>query len=933
MYRVLTCLGGEHDWRLVVLAGAVCFLASFTAVSLFHRARATHGRVRLTWIITAGTATGCGIWATHFIAMLAYEPGVATAYSVSLTVLSLIAAVTVTSGGLYFAVNGPPPWSPAVAGGIVGAGVACMHYIGMSALELQGRVTWSLDLVLASIVLGIVFGTAALAVAVRRDEWRGTLLAALLLTLAILSHHFTAMGAVEIVPDPTRVIEPYSLSDNSLAIAIAAIVVSVLGMCLVGALSDRRSKAQLHAYSVQLDTALNNMVQGLCMFDAAEGLVLCNQRYIQMYGLSPELTKAGRTLRELLAFRAAAGTFTGDPEQYRSELRAAIDQGQTKRQTTELADGRTISVVNQPMAGGGWVATHEDTTERRKAEKELNRTRTFLNTVIENVPATLLVKDAHDRRYVLVNRSGEEFFGVSRDEMIGKTAHQLFSKSAADEIVARDTEALQSRQQLLVHEHPVETPRKGVRHVISKRLVISGDDGKPQYLLGVLDDVTERKRDQERIAHMAHHDALTDLPNRAAFTERLAFTLERAATSGESFAVLCIDLDRYKEVNDLFGHSVGDAVLREMSKRMLAAAEGAFLARLGGDEFTFISADVAQPSSAAALADRILTAATEDMEVEGSHLQTSLSIGVAVYPADGRDATTLLANADAALYRAKAEGRGSIRFFEADMDKRLRERRALQHDLRSAIANGDFGLHYQPQALIEGRIIGFEALARWRHPSRGMVPPATFIPLAEENGLIIPISEWILREACREAASWPRPLQIAVNLSPVQFRRGDLPGLIHSVLLETGLAPHRLELEITESVLIDDFSRAISILLRIKSLGVRIAMDDFGTGYSSLSYLQAFAFDKIKIDKSFIANIDQNHQSATIVHAVIGLARGLALPVVAEGVETQAELAFLSQTTCDQVQGYFVGRPEPIESYAEVIGRKSDQPRRAAALA
>jgi EAL domain-containing protein (putative c-di-GMP-specific phosphodiesterase class I) len=303
---------------------------------------------------------------------------------------------------------------------------------------------------------------------------------------------------------------------------------------------------------------------------------------------------------------------------------------------------------------------------------------------------------------------------------------------------------------------------------------------------------------------------------------------------------------------------------------------------------------------------------------------------VAIYPTDGRDAMLLLGNADAALYRAKAEGRGSIRFFEADMDKRLRERRALQRELQSALANDELMLHYQPQARIGNSIIGFEALVRWQHPSRGLIPPAAFIPLAEESGLIISIGEWILRKACQEAASWPRPLQIAVNLSPVQFQHGDLPGMVHAVLLETGLSAHRLELEITEGVLIGDFSRALSILCRLKSLGVRIAMDDFGTGYSSLSYLQSFPFDKIKIDQSFVSNLDRSPQSAAIIRAVIGLGRGLNLPVVAEGVETNDQLAFLTREACQEVQGFLVGRPGPIDDYAGLVGRPPNREKKSA---
>jgi diguanylate cyclase (GGDEF)-like protein len=419
---------------------------------------------------------------------------------------------------------------------------------------------------------------------------------------------------------------------------------------------------------------------------------------------------------------------------------------------------------------------------------------------------------------------------------------------------------------------------------------------------------------------MAHHDALTNLPNRAAFNKRLAGMIERAASQGEQLAMLGVDFDRFTEINDMFGHSTGDALLREVSRRLQAAAGGAFLARVGGDQFALIVTGV-QPRTAERLAQCLITAVAEEIEIEGHRLRISFTAGVALFPADGLDAATLIRNADAALSRAKAQARGSIRFFQAEMDERVRDRRALQHDLRSAIARRELVLHYQPQALIGGDIVSFEALVRWKHGARGLLSPGEFIPLAEESGQMVSLGEWILREACREAASWPKPLQIAINLSPIQFQHGDVVGLVHQILLETGLTPGRLVLEITEGALIGEFSRAVSILRRLKALGVRIAMDDFGTGYSSLSYLQSFPFNKIKIDRAFIANIHSNPQSATIVRAVIGLGRSLDLSVVAEGVETEAQLAFLRQEGCDEVQGYLIGCPLPIENYAELIGR------------
>ena len=914
MYRILSCLTVEHDWRLVVLAALICFLASLAAVSLFHRALSTRGRTRATWVLTAGVVTGCGIWATHFIAMLAYEPGVATAYDVGLTAASLVAAAVVTSTGLGVAASGSSRWHALLGGGIVGGGIACMHYTGMSALQLPGHLSWSPPLVVASIALGIVFGAGALLAATHRNDLRAMFGAALLLALAIVSHHFTAMGAVEIMPDPARAFSAMTLEPTTLALAIAGVTVTMLALGVAGTVVDER----FHDQRARLDAALNNMRHGLLMFDADGQLLLYNRRYLEMHGLPAHLANARCGYRELLQMRVAAGTFNRDPDEFIAGMQ---ERRKVDADVMELPDGRTISIRNTSVEGGGWVASLEDVTERLRAEKELEHTKTFLDTVIENVPATLVVKDASDLTYKLINRAGEALFGLPREQMIGKTTHGVFAGEQADAIAARDKEVLESGEQLLVENVPVQTPHRGRRLVTSKRLAIPGDDGAPRYMLGVIEDVTERRKAEERIAHMAHHDALTDLPNRSAFNEHMASTLARAAKSGESFAVLCLDLDRFKEINDLFGHAIGDELLREFSRQLKEGAGDAFLGRLGGDEFVLIQADGMQPAGAAALAERLLAAVANDLDVDGNLLRVGLSVGLAIYPSDGADAAALIGNADAALYRAKAQGRGTICFFEAGMDQRLRERRELLQELRTAVPRNELVLHYQPQAKIGDKIIGFEALVRWNHPVRGMIAAGAFIPVAEESGLILPIGEWILREACREAASWPRPLQVAVNLSPAQFHHGDLPGLVHSVLLETGLTPGRLTLEITEGVLIGDFSRATSILRRLKSLGVRIAMDDFGTGYSSLSYLHSFPFDKIKIDRAFIANLDSNPQSAAIVRAVIALARGLDLPVIAEGVETEGQLAFLSREACSEIQGYLLGKPQAIVDYDDVVGR------------
>jgi diguanylate cyclase (GGDEF)-like protein/PAS domain S-box-containing protein len=720
-------------------------------------------------------------------------------------------------------------------------------------------------------------------------------------------------------------------------LALAGLICFLAALGIINLFRRARAAA---SHSRLFEVALNNMSQGLLMFDGEDRLILFNQRYCEMYGLDPASMRIGSGFAEQFRLRKQAGTFAPDLDAYLA--RVMDDSGRFRgnprsgsfltegyeTKPVELPDGRCISVTNQRIPSGGWVSTHSDVTEQRNAERERDRTRAFLNTIVDHVPASLVVKNVHDRRYVLINRAGEKFFGLTREQMIGKTSHEVFDKTQADIIAQRDDELLASSSEMFVNDHPLKTPRKGTRLITNKKVTIRDDGGTPQYFVNVIEDVTGRRRAEARIEYLANHDALTELPNRAAFTRQLEVVVERAEKSGESFAVIYVDLDRFKEVNDIFGHAGGDKALCELARRLQAAAEGALLARMGGDEFTLIVTG-AQPATAELIADRLVAAANEEIEVEGQEFRIGATIGVAIYPTDGADATTLLGNADAALDQAKGDGRGSIRFFEAQMDHLLRARRDLQLDLRSAAACGELKLYFQPQAQLDGgAVVAFETLLRWRHPHRGMIPPSTFIPLAEESGLIIPIGEWVLREACREAADWPNPLQVAVNLSPLQFQHGDLVGLVHSVLLETGLRPNRLELEITENVLIGDFASALSILRRLKMLGVRIAMDDFGTGYSSLSYLQSFPFDKIKIDQTFITNLEHNPQSAAIIRAVIGLGRGLELPVIAEGVETKAQLDFLAREGCDQVQGYVIGRPLPIEEYADLIGRQPAEPKR-----
>ncbi|HLJ01020.1 MAG TPA: EAL domain-containing protein [Bradyrhizobium sp.] len=617
------------------------------------------------------------------------------------------------------------------------------------------------------------------------------------------------------------------------------------------------------------------------------------------------------------ADRAALGTAEG---QFRNEF--VVERGLQKR---IIASNRVIA-RNDRNEPEFLIALFDDITDHKSLSHELENTKKFLELVVDNIPVSLTVEQVRDRRYLLANRSAEAILNRSREEVSGLTSAEIFNTREAKLIIARDEAAIKKRKPI-TEEHPIST-KNGLRLFLTRRVTVLDEAGEPQYLIKTHEDVTDRRQTESRMAHMAYHDGLTDLPNRAAFLQALTQMIEACEETGEEFAVLSIDLDGLNEINDVFGHATGDKLLIEVAQRLQASAQGGVVARLSGDEFGLII-DGKQPIAGMLLAEQLAEMMAKEFVIDGKSVRTGITTGISIFPHNGAEAASLLANAGFALSRAKAKSRGTISIYEPEMDQQIRDRRVLHQDLSNAVRNGEISLYYQPQALSRqvvgnSEVIGFEALARWRHPTRGFVPPSDFIPLAEESGLIFEMGQWILREACREAASWPMPLQVAVNLSPAQFVHGDVVSLVHSILLETGLAPGRLELEITEGVLIEDFDRGLALLRRLKGLGVRISMDDFGSGYSSLSYLQAFPFDKIKIDRAFVMNLGRNPQSAAIVRAVIGLGHGLEMSIVAEGVETQEQLGFLAEQGCDAVQGYFIGKPLPIDQYDALVGRAGD---------
>jgi len=556
-----------------------------------------------------------------------------------------------------------------------------------------------------------------------------------------------------------------------------------------------------------------------------------------------------------------------------------------------------------------------------EAKAVAERAETFMTAVVEAMPSMVFVKRADDHRYVLLNRAGEQTLGYSREEVIGRTDADFYTPQQAAIYAQRDRELAAAGDVHVIDEDLV--PRKGGEMAIlrTKKIAILDAQGRPEFLLGVSEDIAERKRAEAQIARLAHYDPLTDLPNRVLFQKDLSEALARRSRTGGHLAVHFIDLDRFKTVNDTLGHPLGDDLLRIAAQRLRACVrDGDTVARLGGDEFAVVQNGLTDLTGATRLAQRIVEAMAAPFELQGHQVMIGASVGVALAPSDGESPDELLKKADMALYRAKADGRGAFHFYEKAMDEQLQARRGLELDLRRALLAGEFELFYQPlYNLGDDRVTGCEALVRWRHPERGMVSPADFIPLAEEIGLIVPLGEWVLRTACREAAGWPDHVRVAVNLSPAQFRDRTLVSSVVSALATSGLPAERLELEITESVLLQDNAANLKVLHDLKALGVRISMDDFGTGYSSLSYLRSFPFDKIKIDQTFVRDILKDSDALAIIRAVLDLGASLGIVTTAEGVESREQLDALRDHGCAEIQGYYISRPSPASDMGRML--------------
>ena len=685
-----------------------------------------------------------------------------------------------------------------------------------------------------------------------------------------------------------------------------------------GVAAPRQIADELRHQNERFSAAVENMSHGLCMFDADERMIICNRNYLSIFSLDAKIVRPGIAFRDILQHSVDIGVASQSAADLYAIRKPYIERAQASTYEEILSDGRIISITHRPLASGGWVSIYEDITEQRRAEQELKEQHRRFDAALANMSQGLLMYDAdgtlivrNQRFFDLYNVTPSDFpLGMSHRALLEQLVRlRIYPSIDIDSEISKTRASLQAGETRSTNRSLAD----GRTLLVARRPLAGGG------WVATFEDITERRRAEERMSHLAHYDTLTDLPNRSMFRERLDQAL--GETPATQLAIFSLDLDRFKAINDTWGHPAGDWLLKCVAERLRHSlrSDTDVVARLGGDEFAILQFNPKGATDAEQLAKRIVAVVSQPFRNKGRDMHVGISLGIALYPGDGKDADTLLKNADMALYRGKSEGRNVYRFFEPGMDALVRARRALETDLETALKRQEFVLDFQPITNIaSGEIVGAEALMRWNSPTRGLVAPDDFIAAAEDSGLIVPLGEWALKQACSVAAGWPPEMRIAVNVSAVQIRSADFARSVISALAVSGVPARRLELEITETVLMDESKTVLKTLRQLRELGVRIALDDFGTGYSSLGYLRRFPVDKIKIDRSFIHDID-NRDTAAIVRTIIGLGAELGITVTAEGVETEAQLDILRKAGCVEAQGFLIGVPSKAADMARLL--------------
>ena len=931
-------LTGSYDYRLVALSVLIAILASYVALDMAERVTSAQGKARLFWLFGGAIAMGFGIWSMHYIGMLAFRLPVPVLYDWPTVLISLLAAILASAVALYVVSRPDMRVARTLLGSILmGCGIASMHYIGMAAMRLPAMCDYSPGLFALSVVLAMVISLVALWLSfsvnseVRIWSWRKTI-SALIMGLAIPVMHYTGMASASFTPAPLTADDlRHAVSISSLGIAgITAVTALVLAAAFLTAAADRRFFVQAMELEATrrhhqiIETALDAFVE----LDSIGVITDWNEQAEATFGWTRS-EAIGQPFSELII-----------PDRYRADF-FPPRQGPVEKRRIEIL---TLHRCGEEFPIELAISTIQwnkrrlfalfirDVREQKQAQEQLARKAEELRLAQEKYQAIFegavigIFQITLEGRPISINRALAQMYGYDSPEEflseVSNVGQQLFVDPSRMFELRRELEQTNVVQGIELEVYRRDRSKKWV---VANMRAATDTSGMIRFYEGTIEDITERKVAEERVQFLAYYDALTGLPNRSLLQDRIRTALAAARRRKEKVAILFLDLDRFKIINDSLGHSTGDLLLQEVAARLKVwAREQDTVARVGGDEFVVLLTNVGQHADPGVAAQRIVSALIPEYSIRGHALSISTSIGISIFPQHGTNGETLIKHADAAMYSAKQKGPNNIQFFSEDLNSQMVERLTLESGLRLALDRQEFALVYQPQMDIRtGAVIGLEALLRWQHPTLGLVPPDKFIRIAENSGLIVPIGEWVLRTACSQIRRWQDEglpaVRIAVNVSAVQFRQDGFPDLIRNVLRETDLAPEYLELELTESLLLTNADVVFSVLQELNEMGLSLAIDDFGTGYSSLSYLKQFRVNKLKIDRTFIRDIAVDSDDAAITTAIISMAKSLNLKVIAEGVETEEQMAFLRLHHCDEMQGYYFSKPLSAEDAREKL--------------
>lgn len=911
---------GIYDPMLVVLSVVIAIFASLAALDVAVRARrAEHARNRAAWIALGALAMGGGIWAMHFIGMLALQLPCSVSYDAPLTLWSILPGILASAVAINVIRHvRPSQWQIAAGSLLLGGGIGAMHYTGMAAMRIDGLVRYNPQLFILSLFVAVALAYLALQIRyrMRAGSRLGTVSAAIVMGCAVSGMHYTAMAATYFLREGDVSIPDSTLRPTLLAAMVSIFTVLLIMLVMVAGMAGRTQEnaRRLRESEYRMRNILETTQEGFLLIDRAMTVVEINAAFCAMLDRTRDAV-IGHRVTDFFAPKSVT-VFEAQMPKREAGLSSSYEIVVLRPDGTQRycsCNGTPIYDADGERQGSFALVT--DISDRIAHEAYVRRAVAVFENTAEGVVTT-------DERSVIqsVNPAFEYITGYSADDVIGQSPAMLKSGRHTDIYYQQMWAEIEQSGQW---QGEIWNRRKN-GEIYPEWLTISAvrdAQGRVQNYIGVFSDISDIKRSAAELERLAHYDPLTDLANRLLFGAQLRHALGRAARRGDLLAVMELDLDGFKNVNDTLGHPAGDRLLQIIARRLREVLRNEdIVARLGGDEFAIVMESLAAADDAAIVAEKIIAAIAVPLDLDGQAARVTSSIGIALFPTDGTDATALLKAADTAMYVGKREGRNTYRFYDAHMSATVRQRHELEQGLRLAIERDELELWYQPQVdLVRRRVIGAEALVRWRHPERGLMPPAEFLPVASDTGLIVPLGEWVLRTACRQLQTWQSEGlvldRIAVNVDGQQVVRSDFVATVGAVLTETGLSPERLELEITESFLLENAENGMGMVACFAGMGVHTAIDDFGTGYSSLAYLKYLHVDSLKIDKSFIDDLPQDSAGAAIVQAIARLGRGLALQLVAEGVETAAQLAYVRQVGCDLVQGYYFSRPLPADEF------------------